>query len=189
MKVITHLRPTILIGTSGQPGLFTPEMLSALAATVDRPLVMALSNPTSKCEATPAAVARATEGRALIATGSPFEPVSHGGRTIQVSQCNNVYVFPGVGLAAIVAEARVVSDSMFAAAAEELAAMVHEDDLSAGRLYPPLADLRLITRRVAGAVAREAARSGVGKPLSPDEIELALDREIWNLDYPVMRPA
>lgn len=189
MKVITHLQPTILIGTSGQPGLFTPEMLTALAATVGRPLVMALSNPTSKCEATPAVVARATDGRALIATGSPFDSVSHGGRTIPVSQCNNVYVFPGVGLAAIVTEAETVTDGMFAAAAEELAAMVHDDDLSAGRLYPPLADLRRITRRVAGAVAREASRSGAGKPLSAEEIGRALDREIWNLDYPVLRPA
>jgi malic enzyme len=188
VEVVRSVRPTVLIGTSGQPGLFGPEVLATLAAAAERPLVMALSNPTSKTEATPAAIAAATDGRAFIATGSPFEPVAHGGRVVPVSQCNNVYVFPGVGLATIVTGARMVTDAMFAAAADELASQVHDDDLAAGWLYPPIADLRAITRQIARAVCVEATRSGAAAPMSGDEIDAALDTTIWNLDYPTLRP-
>jgi malic enzyme len=186
--VVRHMRPTVLIGTSGQPGLFNGDVLSAMAQNADRPLVMALSNPTSKCEATATDIASATDGHAFIATGSPFEPVAHGGRIIHINQCNNVYIFPGVGLGTIVTGARVVSDSMFAAAADALAEQVHDDDLAAGRLYPPIAELRAITRRIARAVAAEAVSSGNAGPMTEQEIDQALDREIWNLDYPTLIP-
>ncbi|MDH4120067.1 MAG: oxaloacetate-decarboxylating malate dehydrogenase, partial [Acidimicrobiia bacterium] len=186
VKVIEHTNPTVLIGTAGQPGTFDEDVLEALAKHTERPLVMALSNPTSKCEATPDTIARATGGRAFIATGSPFEPVAHGGRVIPVNQCNNVYIFPGVGLGAIVTRASSVTDGMFAAAANELAAMTHDDDLAGGRLYPPLADLRGITRRIGAAVARQAISEGVAERM--EDVDAALDREIWNLDYPVLRP-
>lgn len=187
--VTEHLQPTVLIGTSGQPGVFRAEVLQAQAAHVDRPLVMALSNPTSKCEAIPADIAAATDGQAYIATGSPFDPVAYGGRRIPVSQCNNVYIFPGVGLGAIATGAAVVTDAMFAAAADELAAQVHDDDLAAGRLFPPLDDLREITRRIARAVAAEAVDSGVAGGLTAGEIDQALDSQIWDLEYPELRPA
>ncbi len=189
IDAIDMLHPSVLIGTTGRPGLFTSSLLVPLTDHVDRPLVMALSNPTSKCEADPRDVAKWTEGRAFIATGSPFEPVSFGGRRIPVSQCNNVYVFPGVGLGAVATHASTVTDAMFAAAADTLADQVHDDDLAAGRLFPPLSDLRDITRTIARAVADEACRSGVANRLCDAEIEEALDREIWNLDYPLLRPA
>ncbi len=189
LETVTLLRPTVLIGSTGQPGVFTTELLAALAANVDRPLVMALSNPTSKCEAHPRDVAAATGGRAYVATGSPFPAVAHEGRRIPVSQCNNVYVFPGVGLGAIATGAREVTDAMFAAAAETLAALVHDDDLAAGRLYPPLADLRAISRAIAHAVAAEACRTGYGAWLDGDEIEAAIDREVWDLGYPALHAA
>ena len=189
LDAIDALRPTILIGTTGQPGLFTSSLLSALIDHVERPLVMALSNPTSKCEAHPKDIAKWTEGRAFIATGSPYQPVAAGGRRIPVSQCNNVYIFPGVGLGAMAAKATKVTDTMFATAANALAEQVHAHDLRAGRLYPPLSDLRSITREIGRAVAEDACQSGVGRAMCDEEIEAALDREIWDLDYPELQPA
>jgi malic enzyme len=186
--IIEALQPTVLIGTTGQPGLFDEAVIKAAAHHVDRPLVMALSNPTSKTEAIPAEVFASTGGRAFMATGSPFPPVDYEGRSIPVPQCNNVYVFPGVGLGAIVSKATRVTDAMFAAAADELAAQASDADLAEGKLYPPLADLRTITRRLAHVVARAAVDSGVAAPMSDNEISDALDHEIWDFSYPTLRP-
>jgi len=186
--VIEAIHPTVLIGTTGEPGLFGEETVRAVAAHVERPVVMALSNPTSKSEAVPADVFKWTNGRALMATGSPFDAVEFEGKLLQVSQGNNVYVFPGVGLGAIVTGAKEVTDSMFAAAANALAGMVTEDELANGVLYPPLADLRAISRVIARAVAIVAVESGVGNEMTDEEIDAALDHEIWNLQYPTLRP-
>ncbi len=188
LEVIRHMKPTVLIGTSGQPGLFTPEILSAVAANTDRPLIMALSNPTSKCESTPDAVVDATGGRAFIATGSPFESVEHEGRMIPVSQCNNVYIFPAVGLASVATAVAAVTDGMFVAAAEALAETVQTMDLEAGRLFPPISDLRTLTRHIASAVAKEAVSSGAAKPMTDQEIEEAIEAKVWNLEYPTLVP-
>ena len=186
--VIDAIHPTVLIGTTGEPGVFSEELVRKVASHVERPVVMALSNPTSKTEAVPEDVFAWTEGRALMATGSPFAPVEYEGRTLRVSQGNNVYVFPGVGLGAIVTGAKKVTDSMFAAAANALAGLVAEEDLRDGVLYPPLADLRSISRTIAHAVAKEASDSGTGRTMTDAEIEDALDHEIWDLDYPTLRP-
>ncbi len=183
MDVIDAVHPTVLIGTTGQP-----NVVRTVASYVDRPVVMALSNPTSKTEAKPADVFEWTEGRALMSTGSPFPPVEYNGRVLQVSQGNNVYVFPGVGLAAIITGAKQVTDSMFAAAANALAGQVSEEYLEAGVLYPPLADLRSISRVIARAVAKAAVEDGVGRDMTDEDIDAALDHEIWDLDYPTLRP-
>ncbi len=188
VDVLEAVKPTVLIGTTGEPGVFDESIVKTMAAHIDRPVVMALSNPTVKSEAIPADVFRWTGGRALMVTGSPFDPVDYEGTTLRVSQGNNVYVFPGVGLGAIVSGARQVTDGMLAAAAHELAGMANEADMAAGMLYPPLADLRSITRKIARAVAMEACDSGVAKAMTADEIENALDHEIWDLDYPTLRP-
>ena len=185
---IDVFRPTVLIGTTGQPRVFSETVIRTMGRHADRPVVLALSNPTSKTEGIPAEIAAWTEGRALIATGSPFEPIELGGRSIPVSQCNNVYVFPGVGLGAIVSGARQVTDSMFAAAAETLAAQVSESDLRHGALYPPVDDLRAISRRIASAVARDARDCGAAPERTDDELEQALEREIWDLEYPRLQP-
>jgi malic enzyme len=177
-------RPTAIVGTTGQPGIFDEELMVAMAEGTERPLVMALSNPTSKTEGIPADIIAWTGGRALVATGSPFGPVQFEGRTIPVSQCNNVYVFPGVGLGAIVSGASRVTDEMFAAASSTLAAMVGEEALVSGALYPPLTELRPVSRTIAAAVAQAARDGGVGREISDEEIEEALDREIWDLTYP-----
>jgi malic enzyme len=187
-KAVDRFKPTVLIGTTGQPGIFGQEVVQAMAQHVERPFVMALSNPTTKTEANPADVIAWTEGRALVATGSPFDPVEYDGRRIPIPQCNNVYIFPGVGLGAIVAQAREVTDSMFAAAADELASQVDDEAIAEGRLYPPIGELRSITRRIAGAVVAAARDAGVGRPLDDAAIDDELDQEIWNLDYPTLLP-
>lgn len=186
-EVIGALEPTILIGTTGQAGAFTGEMIREMAACVERPLVMALSNPTSKTEADPADIAAWTDGRAFMATGSPFAPVEYQGRRIPVSQCNNVYVFPGVGLGAIVSGAKKVTDSMFAAAARALAGLVGDEQLGQGVLYPSVAGLRGISHAIAGAVARDAV-TRCAEPLTDAQIDSALRHAIWDLDYPRLQP-
>ncbi len=185
---VEAFKPTVIIGTTGQPGIFDQEIMEAMAAHTGRPVVLALSNPTSKTEGIPGDIIGWTKGRALIATGSPFDPVEYGGRTIPVSQCNNVYVFPGVGLGAIVSGASQVNDAMFSAAAETLAVAVSDPDLAEGALYPPISELRPISRLIAAAVARAARDTGVGLDLTDDQIEEVLDREIWDLEYPGLQP-
>ncbi len=186
---VDSFRPTVIIGTTGQPGIFGEQLISTMARHVERPLVLALSNPTSKTEGIPAEIITWTQGKALIATGSPFAPVEFGGRIHPVPQCNNVYVFPGVGMGAIVSGARKVTDAMFSAAAETLAAMVTEEDLAAGNLYPPIEQLRPISRAIAIAVARAARDEGAGELIGDHAIEAALDREMWDLEYLVLQPA
>jgi malic enzyme len=188
-EAVEAIQPTVLIGTTGQAGIFGEEVVRTVARHADNPLIMALSNPTSKTEALPADVFDWTDGRAYMATGSPFDPVEYNGHTLGVSQGNNVYVFPGVGLGAIISEATEVSDGMFAAAAHALADRVDTETLEARMLYPPLAELRDISRSIAAAVAVEARDSGLGLDLTDEEIAQRLDHEIWDLDYPTMRPA
>jgi len=187
--VVDAVRPTVLIGTTGQPGVFDEPLIRSLSAHVESPLVMALSNPTSKTEAVPTDVFRWSDGKAYVATGSPFDPVDYGDRRLGVSQGNNVYVFPGVGLGAIVSRAARVTDSMFAAAAHALADRVAPETMESHMLYPPLAELRSISRSIAGAVARDARDSGVGTEISDEEIDRRLSHEIWDLGYPELRPA
>ncbi len=186
--VVRAVRPTSLIGVSGAPGIFTEEVIRALGAHVERPLIFPLSNPTSRSEAQPADLVAWTDGRALVATGSPFAPVTHGGRTIRIGQGNNVFVFPGIGLGVLVSEAREVTDAMFAAAAEQLAAAVSAEDLAGGSLFPPVRELRRVTARVAEAVVREVRDSGTARWLEDDEIAGAVAATMWEPAYPQLEP-
>jgi len=158
-----------------------------MAEHVDRPAIFPYSNPTSKSEGIPEEIIRWTEGRALIATGSPFAPVEFEGRTIQIGQGNNVYIFPGVGLGAVVAGARKVSDAMFAAAANALASRVSEADLASGRLYPPIDELREISRDIAVAVYRTAIEEGQVEPVDDETIFLRVTEFMWEPKYPHIR--
>jgi malate dehydrogenase (oxaloacetate-decarboxylating) len=181
--VVGTVKPTVLIGTSGQPGTFTEDVVRMMAAHVDRPVIFPFSNPTSKCEAVPADLIAWTEGRALVASGSPFDPVCYGDRTIRIGQGNNVYIFPGVGLGALVAKATEVTESMFTIAAKTLASEVGADDLAECALYPPLRELRQITARIAGAVALEAVRQGVAPTATAHEVAERVEEAMWQPEY------
>lgn len=181
--VVRRYAPTVLVGTSGVPGAFTEQAVRAMASATAAPIVLPLSNPTSKSEATPEDVLRWSDGRALVATGSPFAPVELDGRTYPVGQANNVFIFPGLGLGAVVSRAHTITDSMFLAAAETLAAMVPEDLLEAGGLYPRLGELRSISRSIACAVARAARDDGVGRHLDDAQVEAAVDASTWDPTY------
>jgi malic enzyme len=181
--VVRQVAPTILIGTSGQAGAFTETAIREMAARTPIPVVFPLSNPTVNSEATPADVLRWSEGRALVATGSPFDPVQTGSGIRVAGQANNVFIFPGVGLATIASRATEVTDRMFLIAATTLAGLVSADRLRQGALYPQIANLRPISRAIAIAVAREARDSGVSALAPDDDIEAVVDAAMWTPSY------
>ena len=185
LEVVRGHKPTVLVGVSGVPGLFSQEIVRTMAAQVERPAIFPLSNPTSSSEARPADLMAWTDGRALVATGSPFDPVETGGRTVRIGQGNNAFIFPGVGLGVLVAEAREVTDAMFAAAADTLAAQLTEQDRRAGSLFPRISELRRITARVAEAVVRQAMSDGVAKNPTDDAAE-AVATAMWDPVYPAI---
>jgi malate dehydrogenase (oxaloacetate-decarboxylating) len=191
LETVVLVRPHILIGTAAQAHAFNEAVVREMAAHTDRPIIFPLSNPTSKCEAHPADLIRWTDGRALVATGSPFADVHHDGRYVRIAQCNNAYVFPGVGLGVIAAQATRVTDTMFVAAARALAELspVHAD--LAAPLLPSLDEVRTVARQVAVAVAEDAARSGVAPRLPREELERRIDERMWTpryLPYRRVRP-
>jgi malic enzyme len=178
LEVVETYRPTIMVGTTGIAGTFTEAVIRSMAAACDRPIVMPLSNPTANTEARPADILAWTDGRALVATGSPFSPVPHDGAVHEIGQANNVFVFPGIGLGAIVSETTRISDAMILAAARTLAAAVTAARLGAGALYPPVHSLREVSRAITLAVAREAINSGLGRaPL--ENLEPDVDAAMW----------
>ncbi len=177
-EVVEQFSPTVLVGTSGVPGTFTESVVRAMAERCARPVVMPLSNPTANTEAHPADVIAWTDGRALVATGSPFPPVTHDGVVHEVGQANNVFIFPGLGLGAIVAETTRVSDEMILVAARTLAATVTADRLAAGALYPTVGSLRAVSHAIARAVGHEAVNSGLGRS-SPATLDTDVDAAMW----------
>jgi malic enzyme len=181
--VVRRVAPTVLVGTSGVPGAFTEPAIRAMADRTAVPIVLPLSNPTSRAEATPTDVLRWTGGRALVATGSPFDPVDVAGQRRVIGQSNNVFVFPGVGLGAVVAHAHAITDRMFLEAAQTLAGLVPAERLAQGALYPRLRELRPISRCIAIAVARAARDDGVGRQLDDAQIEAAVDDAMWMPAY------
>ena len=146
-------------------------------------MILPLSNPTSQSEAVPADVIAWTRGHALVAAGSPFDAVTHEGREIRIGQCNNTFIFPGLGLGALVSETREVTDRMFSCAAECLAQQVGDDELAAGALYPRVRDLRRVSTHIAMAVAREARDAGLGRALDDDGIGRAVLEAQWAPRY------
>ncbi|MGV9249049.1 NAD-dependent malic enzyme [Streptomyces sp. NPDC003710] len=185
-EVVRRVRPTILIGTSGQGGAFTEEIVRAMAAHVRRPVILPMSNPTRLAEAVPADLLAWTDGRALIATGSPFAPVEFEGVTYEIGQANNALVFPGLGLGAIVAGADRVTDRMLVAAAHAVAGQT--DATTPGAPILPLIDrLRETSVAVAVAVARAAAQDGVAHTPVGDDIEERVRAAAWQPDYPPVK--
>ncbi len=181
-EVVANAKPTMLIGTSTQTGAFTEPIVRQMASTADRPIIMPLSNPTSKAEAMPADLIRWTDGRALVATGSPFAPVEHGGVTYRIAQANNALVFPGLGLGTAVAWAARITDGMITAAAEAVAAL--SDGTARGAsLLPPVTNLRTVSAAVAVAVIRAAEKEGLAQaPL--DDPAQQVHEAMWRPQYP-----
>jgi malate dehydrogenase (oxaloacetate-decarboxylating) len=180
--VVANANPTMLIGTSTQSGAFTEGIVGHMAATVDRPIIMPLSNPTSKAEAIPGDLIRWTDGRALVATGSPFPPVSHGGRTYTIAQSNNALVFPGLGLGVAVVQARRITDAMITAAADAVAAFTDPTGPGAA-LLPPVTDLRTVSAAVAIAVAQTAEEQGLAERPLTDPVK-QIHQAMWRPEYP-----
>jgi malate dehydrogenase (oxaloacetate-decarboxylating) len=183
LEVIRHAQPTVLIGVSGQSGAFTEEAVREMAKHSDRPIIFPLSNPTSRSEATPQDLMDWTEGRALIGTGSPFEPVRVGGKKIPVPQTNNSYIFPGLALGILASKAKRVTDTMIKAAAEELIRhLPTQKDKQAG-LLPAIAEARQLGRMIGEAVGRQAIHDGQAQVAGEDELGRELDANIWEPLY------
>jgi len=182
-ETVANARPTILIGVSATPGTFTESIVRLMAKLNERPLVFPLSNPTSKSECTADDAIQWSDGRAIIATGSPFAPVAHGGKTHRIGQCNNAFVFPGVGLGVCVSRARHVSYGMFLDAAKALAANVTAEDLAEGSVYPRLARIRDCSHAVACAVIRRAVAEGHAVASVLVNLEESVRQAMWFPEY------
>ena len=169
-EAVEVLKPTALIGVSGQPATFTQEIVAAMTRNNERPIIFALSNPTSKAECTAEQAYTWSNGRAIFASGSPFPAVELNGQRHVPGQGNNIYIFPGVGLGALTCEATEVTDAMFLTAAQTLASLVEPEDLAVGRVYPPLTKIREVSLRIATAVAECAHRTGLARLPRPDDI-------------------
>ncbi|PDX92052.1 NAD-dependent malic enzyme [Bacillus thuringiensis] len=182
-EVVKHVKPTILIGTSTVAGAFKEEIIKEMASHVERPIILPMSNPTPLAEAKPADLIEWTEGRALVATGSPFEPVTYNGVTYVIGQSNNALIFPGLGLGTIVVRASVMTDGMFAAAAEAVASMVDTSQPGAP-ILPEVEELRNISEMVAIEVAKVAVAEGVARVnLSDNDIKMAVQEVMWKPEY------
>ena len=183
LDVVRNAKPTAFIGVSGQAGAFTEEVVRAMAAAVERPVIFPLSNPTSRSEAKPADLLKWTNGLALIGTGSPFAAVSWNGREVPIDQTNNSYIFPGLGLGVLSVNAQRVTDTMFMAAAKCLAELSPARLSRSGRLLPPVSELRSVSCSVAKAVALQAITDGVADPLDEQTVESRIRSNVWEPVY------
>jgi len=183
LTAIKTLKPTAIIGVAAVGGAFTKEVLEAMAAINERPIVFALSNPTSQAECTAEEAYRWTNGRALFACGSPFDPVQLNGRTYVPRQGNNSYIFPGVGLGAIASRARHITDDMFMTAAHTLAHLVSEADLEQGSLYPALPRIREVSAHIGTAVANTAFKNGLADRPQPEDVFADVQAQMYNPRY------
>jgi malate dehydrogenase (oxaloacetate-decarboxylating) len=188
LDVVRQFRPTILVGASGQPGAFTQDVIATMHRGCARPIVLPLSNPTDRMEAAPADILQWTNGAAIVATGSPCAPVTVAGITNQIGQCNNAFVFPGVGLGASIAGARWLPDGVFAAAARAVADFTGTPSSAGAAIFPPLSRLRDVSRDVAVAVARTLIDAGAAPPAPMATIEQRLESSIWEPSYLEYRP-
>jgi malic enzyme len=186
--VIRRLKPTVLVGATATPGTFRQAMIEEMARHVERPLVMPLSNPTSKAECSAQEAIAWSAGRALVATGSPFADVLYEGARHVIGQSNNVFVFPGVGMGTILSEIREVDDAVFLTAARALAGCVSEARLKQGALLPEASELRSVSARLAAAVVRDASERGIGRRFADDAVERCVAEACWYPQYAPIEP-
>lgn len=187
LAVIRAVKPTILIGATANAGTFTQELLECMASGVERPIVLPLSNPTSKAECTAEEAIRWTGGRAIVATGSPFADVEHAGKRHVIGQANNVYIFPGLGLGMAVAEAREVTTEMFHVASATLASLVTQERLDQGAIYPHQSELRHVSFEIACAIVRYASEHNLGRRIADDDVEASVRDAVWEPSYVPVR--
>jgi malate dehydrogenase (oxaloacetate-decarboxylating) len=183
LDVVRNVKPTVLIGVSGQPGTFTEQVVREMAKYTSRPVIFPLSNPTSRSEATPQDLMNWTEGRALVGTGSPFPPADYGGKKIPVAQTNNSYIFPGLALGIVASRARFVTDSMVKAAAKELIRHLPTQKDKQAPLLPPISQARELGRFIGEAVGRQAIQDGQAQIAGEDALIRELDANIWEPQY------
>ena len=187
LQVIKQAQPGILVGVSGQPGLFNEEIVRTMAAGACRPMIFPLSNPTARIEAVPADLIRWTDGRALVATGSPFAPVPFDGKRYPIAQCNNSYIFPGMGLGILAVDARRVTDAMFMAAAEALSNCSPAINDPQASLLPSLEDIGTVSRTIAVAVATQAQADGVAEQIPEEMMRQKIEDTFWEPCYKTIR--
>lgn len=187
LETVEKSKSTILVGVSTAPGLFSEDVVKATLANTDRPIILPLSNPTSKVEAIPSDIIEWTDGAAIVATGSPFEPVEYKGKFFPIAQCNNAYIFPGVGLGAVASEAKRITDGMLMASSYALAdyaAKAKSDaDTGADMLLPSLDDIRAVSKHIAFAVYKQAIEDGVAYPAADERIKRKIEKNFWEPEY------
>ncbi|MGF1690008.1 NAD-dependent malic enzyme [Photobacterium kagoshimensis] len=183
LDVMRNAKPTILIGVSGVPGLFSEDVIREMHQHCERPIIFPLSNPTSRVEATPADLIEWTDGNALVATGSPFEPVIHNGKTYPIAQCNNSYIFPGIGLGVLAVNARRVTDEMLMESSRALAECSPLAINGQGALLPPLEDIQKVSRHIAFAVAKKAIEQRKAPKNTDERIKEKIDANFWQSEY------
>jgi len=183
LSIVEKIKPTALIGASGQPGTFTQPILEAVARIAERPIVFALSNPTSKAECTAEQAYTWTDGRAVFASGSPFAPVEYNGQRFVPGQGNNAYIFPGLGMGVISSGSRLIPDEMFLTAARTLAETVSQEDLALGRIYPSLTRIREVSLKIALAVAHVARKRGLATKEMGEDLEDVIAASMYQPEY------
>jgi malic enzyme len=186
--VIRSFHPTVLIGATARAGTFTQAMIEAMAQHTEHPIVMPISNPTSKAECSAEEAIAWSGGRALVATGSPFADVVYEGRRHVIGQSNNVFIFPGVGLGTLLSQVRSVNDEVFLVAARTLAEYVSDARLEAGALYPEQSELRAVSARIAAAVVRHGSHSGLGRRVADEHVDALVASAIWYPEYIPVEP-
>ncbi len=183
VDVVRQAKPTILVGVSGQPGLISEEIVKIMYLDCKKPIILPLSNPTSRVEALPADLVKWTDGNAIIATGSPFEPVEYQGKNITIAQCNNSYIFPGIGLGVIAAKANRITEQMFMAASEALASCSPLVKEACGDLLPRLDEIRTVSQIIAVAVAKQAMEEGFATSISDNKLKSRIAANFWKPEY------
>ncbi len=183
METVTHSKSTVIVGVSTVSGLFTQEIIAQMQANTDKPIVLPLSNPTSKVEALPEDIIKWTNGNAIVATGSPFEPVELDGKTYPISQCNNSYIFPGIGLGVVASKASRVTDNMLMASSYALAEYAAIHNKNSDELLPDLNDIRNVSKHIAKQVYKQAIIDGVTLEVDEEHIDAAIEKNFWEPAY------
>lgn len=183
LEVMHGAKPDILIGVSGQAGLFSEEVIKAMKQHCNKPIIFPLSNPSRQVEATPSQVINWTEGNVIIATGSPFDPIEYQGQTFPIAQCNNSYIFPGIGLGVVSANINRITDKMLQVASETLAAASPLANTGKGELLPPLTAIAQLSKDIAFAISKVAYEQGLALELSDEELQAKIERNFWQPEY------